>query len=165
MIEGDGGYLECVLDRAQRAEAAHFRAAGRAEPDGERDSNEVFQELVDHCACALVLAALGAAVHYACEHPEDTTPDLRNLVNEATWVVSNLPPRLDVLWEVHYVEGRSLAEYAASAGVDARAAYADYWKTIATMSRAFHVRHLEQRHSSVREVSAHGPSGVTCGLY
>jgi hypothetical protein len=109
MIEGDGGELECVLERAQRAEVAHFRAVGRDEPDGERDGNEVFQELVDHCACALVLATLGAGVRYAREHPEDATPDLWNLVNEATWVVSNLPPRLDVLWEVHYVEGRSLA--------------------------------------------------------
>jgi protein phosphatase len=124
--------LKGAIESARRAESAYFGALV-AKLDTPDEEEALWDLIVLHTA-ALSLAELGAARRHAHEHAADDSLDRRDLLQHADALLGSMPVRLRHLrgvWEAHYVEGQSLAEYAARADIDVEAAEEDYFTLLA----------------------------------
>jgi protein phosphatase len=137
--------LEVAIESARRAESAYFGAllAKLDVDDPPRDVEDALCELIGLHRTALKVAVLGAAKRHAHEHAADDSPHRRDLLQHADALLACLPVRLRGVWEAHYIEGRSLAEYAGRAGIDAEAAQEDYFTLLALVTDIAHACALD----------------------
>lgn len=108
--------------RAMHEEASHFSAAVRS---GDGAYTDLPEALLTQLAVAAFAAAATTATRISREHGSEDAL-VRSCAEVATAIEESVPPDLDALWKLHFVDGHSIAEYAARTGRDIAAARADY---------------------------------------
>jgi len=109
---------EAVLTQALNEEARHFLV--------ERGAAGAVGDALHEYAAAMFCAAAGSAKRHVREHGESNAGLLRRFVGVADAIEGKLPQQLRLLWQMHYVDGRALSEYAAATGLGRAEALADY---------------------------------------
>jgi hypothetical protein len=138
-VEQHGASVEEAQRRAIHAEAAHLTAWLRdVDLGGGPDPREAFRVRSHAFGASLMAATIGAARRHLTAHPHETDEHFKRLAAEASTIESGLPLHLRRLWELHYVDGKTLDDYAVAASSDPSRARAHYQELIMALVMPVH---------------------------
>ena len=124
-----------IIERATNAEAQHLGAwfAPLNFGDGLNPEDNL-QALANAFLVSLWAVTACTARRHLREHPGKTHEDCETLAADADRIESNVPSHLRAMWDMHYVEGQSVADCAASAHIDPERAQAEYQDIITALT-------------------------------
>jgi hypothetical protein len=134
MKRSESSRYEEILLRATEVEREHFQSWEKALTSAEAGAADTRRLGREGRAASVAAAALGAAQRFVHDHGSLADAELRRLDQHASRLAHVLPPELQLLFKLHYVDGYPLSVYATATEMDLGDAAGDYRDIILALS-------------------------------